>query len=130
MKIAVITDDGKTISQHFGMAPLYVVLTIEDGKITNRETRSKMGHQHFAPGENHEHGPAHGFDADSQDKHATMALPISDCKVLIAGGMGMGAFQSLKSYNIEAVITDAKNIDEAVKLYAEGKLPNLTGRLH
>ena len=132
MKIAVITDDGKTISQHFGMAPLYAVLTVENGQIVNKETRSKMGHQHFASGESHEHQPgqAHGFDADSESKHATMAQPISDCKILIAGGMGMGAFQSLKSYNIEPVITDVKTIDEAVKLYVDGKLPNLMGRLH
>ncbi len=48
MKIAVITENGKTISQHFGRAPYYLVFTIEDGKITNREMREKMGHQHFA----------------------------------------------------------------------------------
>ena len=33
MKIAVITDDEKTISQHFGRAPYYMVFTIEDGHI-------------------------------------------------------------------------------------------------
>ena len=36
MKIAVITDDERTISQHFGRAPYYVVVTIEDGKIVDR----------------------------------------------------------------------------------------------
>lgn len=132
MKIAVITDDGKTISQHFGRAALYAVITVEDGKVVKKETRSKMGHQHFAGDENHEHlpGQSHGFDADSQSKHATMAQPISDCQVLIAGGMGMGAFQSIKSYNIEPIITDVRSVDEAVKLYVEGKLPNLLGKLH
>ena len=133
MKIAVITEDGTTISQHFGMAPFYAVLTIDNGKITSKETRPKMGHQHFASGENHaahQHGKGHGFDADSQSKHATMAQPISDCQVLIAGGMGMGAYESLKSYNIEPLITNVKNIEEAAKLYAEGKLPNLRERLH
>ena len=133
MKIAVITDDGTTISQHFGMAPLYAVLTIENGKVVSKETRSKMGHQHFATGESHAehgHGQAHGYDADSQSKHATMAQPISDCKVLIAGGMGRGAYESHKSYSIDPIITDIKNIDEAAKLYVEGKLPNLRERLH
>ena len=37
MKIAFITDDEKTISQHFGRAPYYLVITVEDGKETNRE---------------------------------------------------------------------------------------------
>jgi predicted Fe-Mo cluster-binding NifX family protein len=34
MKIAVITDDGKTISQHFGRAPYYMVFSIE-GKLVD-----------------------------------------------------------------------------------------------
>ncbi len=48
MRIAVITDDGQTISQHFGRALHYLVVTIEEGKITQRELRDKVGHQHFA----------------------------------------------------------------------------------
>ncbi len=33
MKIAAVSEDGVTISQHFGRAPFYVVVTVEDGKI-------------------------------------------------------------------------------------------------
>ena len=36
----------------------------------------------------------------------------------------------MRSYNIEPVITDVENIDEAVKLYLEGKLTNVMDRLH
>ena len=48
MKIAAITDDGQTISQHFGRAPYYVVVTVEDGKVVQHEQREKLGHSHFA----------------------------------------------------------------------------------
>ena len=132
MKIAVVTDDEKTVCQHFGRASLYVVYTVEDGKITGKESRPKMGHNHFASAEGHhsEHGGKHGFDAASQQKHASMAEAIKDSQVLIAGGMGMGAYESMKSYKIEPIVTDITNIDEAVKLYVEGKLPNLINRLH
>ena len=135
MKIAVVSDDEMTISQHFGRASLYMVFTVEDGKITGKEKRNKMGHSHFASTEGPHGGHAahagpHGFDAASQSRHASMAEAIADCQVLIAGGMGMGAFESMKSYNIESVITDKTNIEEAVKLYMEGKLPNLMNRLH
>jgi predicted Fe-Mo cluster-binding NifX family protein len=44
MKIAAVSDDGTTISAHFGRAPFYVVVTVEDGRIVARETRDKMGH--------------------------------------------------------------------------------------
>jgi predicted Fe-Mo cluster-binding NifX family protein len=132
MKIAAITEDGVTVSQHFGRAPLYAVVTVEDGKIVNKETRSKTGHHSFAPNENAFLAPGerHGYDASSQAKHASMAETIADCQVLIAGGMGWGAYESLKSRGIEAIVTDVENIDEAVQLYVEGKLPSLMERLH
>ena len=132
MKIAVVADDEITISQHFGRASLYIVFTIQDGKITGKEKRPKMGHSHFAAAEGaqHEHSGPHGFDAASQNKHASMAETIADCQVLITGGMGRGAYESLKSYKIEPVITDIKNIDDAVKLQIEGRLPNLVNKLH
>jgi len=44
--------------------------------------------------------------------------------------MGWGAYESLKTQNIEPIVTDVKDIEEAVKLYLEGKLPNLIKRLH
>jgi predicted Fe-Mo cluster-binding NifX family protein len=132
MKIAVISNEGTTISQHFGMAPLYVVATVENGKVTNKETRNKMGHQHFGDHPHHEehHGERHGFDADAQDKHAKMAQNIDDCQVLLAGGMGWGAFESMKQRGLEVVITDVKDIDEALNTYLKGELPNLMEKLH
>jgi predicted Fe-Mo cluster-binding NifX family protein len=39
MKIAAITDDGKTISQHFGRAPYYLVVTVENGQIVDHTER-------------------------------------------------------------------------------------------
>lgn len=44
--------------------------------------------------------------------------------------MGWGAYDSMKSYNIEPVVTDVESIDEAVSLYIDGKLTNLMDRLH
>ncbi|OGN94670.1 MAG: hypothetical protein A2Z75_01805 [Chloroflexi bacterium RBG_13_50_10] len=72
----------------------------------------------------------YGYDAGAQVRHATMAQSIDDCQVLIVGGMGWGAYDSLKSRGIEPVVTDVEDIEEAVKLYLEGKLPNLMERLH
>jgi predicted Fe-Mo cluster-binding NifX family protein len=132
MKIAAITEDGITVSQHFGRAPLYVVLTVEDGEVVSRENRDKMGHHSFAgqPHEDTAPGEKHGYGAGAQSRHDSMMQPISDCQVLIVGGMGWGAYESLSSQGIEPIVTDIQNIDEAVKLYLEGKLINLQQRLH
>jgi predicted Fe-Mo cluster-binding NifX family protein len=131
MKIAAVSDDGVTISQHFGRAPLYVIVTVEGDKAVNKETREKSGHHTFAahhadvkPGE------PHGYDAGAQVRHASMAETIADCQVLLAGGMGLGAYDSLKNSNIEPIVTDVKDIDEAVQRYIDGKLDNLMERLH
>ena len=132
MRIAVISDDGVDISQHFGRAPYYVVLTVEEGRIINSETRPKAGHHSFAAQSHPTLAPGerHGYDAASQSKHQTMAEAIADCQVLIAGGMGWGAFESLRAYGIEPVVTDVRDIREAALRYAQGNLPNLMERLH
>jgi len=135
MKIAAITEDGTTISQHFGRAPLYVIVTAEDGKIVSKETRSKTGHHTFAahqPEAEPESAPEerHGYGAGAQSRHASMAETIADCQVLLSGGMGWGAYESMQSHNIEAIVTDVEGIDEAVNLYLTGELPNLMERLH
>ena len=135
MKIAAVSGDGITISQHFGRAPFYVVVTVEDGKIVSRERRDKMGHAQFA-GEPHveeAHGAdprGHGFGADAQSRHARMAAAIADCDVLLARGMGAGAYQSMEQAGIRPVVTDIANIDEAVQAYVEGRLVDHTEYLH
>ena len=132
MKIAVVTDDGTTICQHFGRAQYYSVITIENKKVKNKEQRSKAGH-HVAGAEHASQasqGERHGFDANAQASHAGMMANITDCKLLIAGGMGWGAQVSLKQAGISVHMTDVENIDEAIQLYIQGKLPNLQERLH
>ena len=131
MKIAVVSDDETTISRHFGRAPYYIALTIEEGQIVGRETRAKAGHHtfggcdcHTAPGERH------GLGQHSEAKHQMMADTIDDCDAVVAGGMGWGAFESLKAHGIEPVITDVRDVGEAALSYAGGTLPYLTDRLH
>jgi predicted Fe-Mo cluster-binding NifX family protein len=131
MKIAAITDDGKTISQHFGRASHYLVATIEDGKIVKRELREKLGHAHFAnmPHEE-ETGKPHGYGPAAEDKHNRMAASIGDCQALLCRGMGMGAYESMQAHGIRPVVTDIASIDEAVMAYAEGRIVDLVDRLH
>ena len=133
MKVAFVSDDGeKTISAHFGRAPYYVVVTIEDGKETAREKRDKMS-PHGEQACNHSeegHGARHGCGPGAEVKHRNMAYIIADCQALVARGMGWGAFQSLQNYDIAPIVNKVKTIDEAVKLYIEGGLENQMERLH
>jgi predicted Fe-Mo cluster-binding NifX family protein len=132
MKIAAITDDEHTISQHFGRAPFYLVLTVEAGKIVQRERRDKLGHTHFAsqPHAAEQPGQPHGMDAASHNKHLQMAEAIADCEALLCRGMGRGAYESMQVRGIKPVVTDIALIDEAALAYAEGRIVDLTERLH
>ena len=131
MKIAFITDDGKTISQHFGRAPYYLVLEVEDGEVVNREMRDKMGHTHFKSDEHHhDSSKGSGMDAESHKKHTSMAQAIDDCETLICGGMGMGAYQSMQQVGIIPIVTDLINIDEALQAYLARDLKDQTEKLH
>ena len=132
MKIAVVTLNGKTISKHFGRSPYLKIFEIQDNEIVGEELRErKTGH--FAPNSAHihhhvhDHGShhGHGLDKHSQDKHKAMAEEIADCDILIAGGMGMGAYENFKSTGLEVIMTDESVILEAVQKYLAGNLINL-----
>jgi predicted Fe-Mo cluster-binding NifX family protein len=132
VKIAVVSDDGLTISQHFGRAEMYVVLTIEDGRIVAEETRPKLGHGAFVsqPHADLDAQGRHGFGAGAQSRHEQMAEAVGDCQALIAGGMGWGAQESLRQHGIEVVVTDVEDARDAALRHAGGELPNLVERLH
>jgi predicted Fe-Mo cluster-binding NifX family protein len=134
MKIAAITDDGKTISQHFGRASHYVVVTIENGRITWREMRDKLGHAQFENAEEHhdhrETSDRHGFGPAADHRHGRMAETIADCEAVLCRGMGSGAYESMRARNIRPVVTDIVDIDEATLAYTNGQIVDHIEKLH
>lgn len=131
INIAAVTDDGTTISQHFGRAKFYEVLFVENGKVIKRERREKLGHNNFAQEEHHHHsGEQHGQDQHSHNKHVSMAEAIKDCQILLSRGMGNGAYQSMIQLNIRPVVTDIKNFDDAVQAVINGSIIDHTEKLH
>jgi predicted Fe-Mo cluster-binding NifX family protein len=130
MKIAVVTDDHKTISAHFGRAVFYEVFTISEGKITGQETLSKPAHNQFVNESHAEPGYAHGLDPAAEGRHARMLEPICDCQILLARGMGQGAYNSLGQAGIKPILTDILEIDHALKSYLDGQLVDHPEWLH
>jgi predicted Fe-Mo cluster-binding NifX family protein len=130
--IAVVTDDGINISQHFGRAKFFEVIFIENGKVVKKERRDKPGHHSFAHNESHEHqhGEHRGFGNGSHNKHIKMADVINECDYVITRGMGAGAYQSMMQLNIRPIVTDIKIIDEAVQEVINGKIVDHTEKLH
>lgn len=114
MKIAIASDDEKTISSHFGRARGFVVFDIEGNEIKGREYRLNTFSGH-ARGSEEEH---------ESDHHKAILNALNDCKVVISKGMGKRIYDDLKSIGIEVYITDETDVKRALELYINGKLVN------
>lgn len=151
MKIAVITDDGHTISAHLGRARHFLVYTVEGATIVKRELRDKAGHDDFSGEKHHRHDRLHGEGSDHDHdndhhgghdprghglgrgagrRHARMLSAIQDCDVLLARGMGQGAYIALQEANILPITSDLKSTDEAVQAYLAGEIVDRPERRH
>ena len=62
--------------------------------------------------------------------NARMAAAIADCDILLARGMGAGAYESIKQAGIRPILTDISSIDEAVQAVISGQITDHTERLH
>jgi predicted Fe-Mo cluster-binding NifX family protein len=115
MKIAVASDDQKTISEHFGRACGFMVFEIQNNAIINQEYRENIGKST---------GECHSCD------HETMIKNIKDCDVVISYGMGQRIYADLLKNNILAIVTDERTVSDAVNQYLKNKLTNRLDKLH
>jgi predicted Fe-Mo cluster-binding NifX family protein len=107
MKIAFATEDGKTVSAHFGKAPYYIVVQVSEGKVVAQEMRAKAYH-----GNHQEYG----------HNHADMFTCIADCQVLVVGGMGTPAHQAALAHGLKVIATGQRDIAAAIEAYLNGTL--------
>ena len=119
MKIAVASDDGKTISVHFGRTRGFVIFEIEDGEIKSREyiPNTFTGHARGL----HEIGLHYHYGS-----HADIIENLKDCKAVISHGMGRRLYEDLTSAGIEVYVTDETDVDKAIELYLKGQLRNVS----
>ncbi|MBC7113395.1 MAG: dinitrogenase iron-molybdenum cofactor biosynthesis protein [Candidatus Methanomethyliales bacterium] len=128
MKLAIVTDDGVNVSKHFGRAPYYLVVEVEGSSIKEKRLVPKLGHGQFHHGAHQQEsrGPHMGSD----QKHRAIINPISDCQVVICGGMGMGAYQSLILNGIRPIITNIDRAEEAIDAYLNGRIEDHPELIH
>ena len=132
MKVAIVTDDGLTVSQHFGRARFYLVVELDGSGEIDRELRPRFtphssggaGH-----GDTHAPGQPHGTGPEAMRRHASMVEAIRDCQVLIAGGMGTGAVQAMEAAGIRVVLTGLREINRVITEFRDGTLRNRRERM-
>lgn len=118
IKIAVATEDQQNISNHFGRAPQYRIITVEQSNIMGNEVRSKPYHSQQEP-----------HPAGANQSHDDMFAPIADCQVLICGGMGTPAYDKAQAAGLNVILTGG-GIEAAVQAYLSGVLTSDLRRIH
>jgi predicted Fe-Mo cluster-binding NifX family protein len=107
MKIAVTSQNKREITEHAGMCRKFWIYEINEGQVLKKTLLELPKEQSF-----HESSP--------HEPH-----PLDEIQVLIAGNMGINLIQRLERKGIEAIITSAKDPDQAVTAYLDGSLERL-----
>ena len=117
MRIAVPTNDGTSISEHFGRSAAFLIFEIEGGQIKSRRLKSNAGKHSHPRGECKD--PAN--DAHSHD-HAGILTTLEGCETVICAGLGHRAAEALKGRGKQIVFAAPGSAEETVADYLRGKL--------
>lgn len=121
MKIAVPTNDGVSISEHFGRSAAFLVFDTEAGKIKARELRTN-GAKH-----SHDQGACgHQSTESNQHNHAGILAALEGCELVICAGMGQRAAEALEGQGTQVVVAGPASAEETVIAYLAGTLPSTT----
>ncbi len=119
MKVAVASQNQKTISAHAGKTSRFFIYTVneEDNLITGTELinldKDDILHNRF-----------------HESTNPWAPHPIYDVDIVITGGAGPGFVNRLATQDTKVIITSETNPDEAVKLLLAGTLPQRAPEHH
>lgn len=108
-RIAIATADRATVADHLTHAAVFLVFDVADGAIAARSERTR--------------------DAGCGE-HKTFVQMLEGCNAVICGGIGQGAYDSLKASGIEPVITvGTPAVEETISQYLAGSLATTNERV-
>ncbi len=126
MKVAIATDDFKTVTGHVGRCQGFLILDVENGEIKNREERINdftnhgRGRGGNGQGGGHRHG--HGHGTEHRSGHQRLADGLSDCSHLICQGVGWRLVEDLTRAKIQPLITNESDAEAAAIKLEKGEL--------
>jgi predicted Fe-Mo cluster-binding NifX family protein len=122
MKIAIPSDEGTYLSQHFGRTLGFTIFEIIDIQIVNQEYRPNTftGHALGQHQEHQHHGPEH--EDHAHQSHNGILNALHDCEVVIAGGMGRRLVDDLTDAGKRIIITTQIETRKAVEMFLADEL--------
>ena len=135
MKLAFVSNNQKNIVGAFGSVNYFRVISVdENGEIVDDEIREagKSKANGNIPNINNQINnksfSLNVFDK-SKSKHMKLAETISDCNVVIARAMCANAWDSIKKFSMEPIITTNKEVESTISQYLNGTLINNTSEI-
>ena len=114
MKIAVGTDDRKTVSKgHFGESKYFLVIEIRNAEIVGKEVRDNL----------------HVEGRKTKERHGQADPIISlleDCSLFMGRGFNKGSVDEISSRGTDCISTSIEGIDDAVSSYLDGKIESFS----
>lgn len=104
MKIAVTSQNRKTITEHAGRCRKFWVFNIDNNKIVDKQLLELPKEQAF-------------HDSSAHEPH-----PLDNVDVIITGGMGQGLMMRLERKGIKGIVTKESDPERTVLLYLSGTL--------
>ncbi len=112
--IPTASQDGLSahLAEHFGRAPYFAVVELEDNEVVNVKTVANVPHSTGRMGQPHE-----------------VVLGLNP-NVIIAYGMGRRGIGSFQSVGIAVLRANANTVNEVITAYKKNKLQELTEGCH
>jgi predicted Fe-Mo cluster-binding NifX family protein len=124
MKIAVATDDLKTVTGHVGRCNAFIIYDVENDKIVNQEIRENNFTHHRMQEHHGEHSHEHRHE--HHHSHQDLVDALKDCSHLICCGVGRRAIDDLDEKGIKVIITDEHSAEDAAIKLSKGILSTST----
>jgi predicted Fe-Mo cluster-binding NifX family protein len=104
MKIAVTSQNRKTITEHAGMCRKFWIYEIDDKTVVKKTMLELAKEQSF------------------HESHGAGPHPLADIDTLICGGAGEGLIRRLNDMGIQGLVTTETEPDSAVAHFLDGTL--------
>lgn len=112
MKIAIASQNRKTITGHAGKCRRFWIYEVVDGQPVGRSMLEL------------------GIEQTFHESHGAGAHPLAGVDTLICGGMGSGLQRRLAGMGIRGLVTSEADPDSAVRALLAGTLPLLSPEDH
>ena len=118
MKIAVPIDNYKNISGHVDRCKGFLIFTIKNGEMKNKEFRENISTHHAMVGGGHHHDGK----MDGRYGYGKLASGLCDCSYLICQDCGWRLVEDLKQAGIKSIVTREIDAETAAVKLEKGEL--------